>query len=1262
MSLRQVRPVRLSSVVRTTFAVTSLTLSLAATAQQRPDSRQSQSAVQVPAVAKYGELPLAFEANQGQTDAGVRFLARGYGYSLYLTDSEAVLALHKPSNCPLPKMRVEAKTGSCTGKTGTKPDVVRMKLAGVAATLSAKTTGEDELPGKVNYFFGNDPAKWHTNLPTYKKVRYAGVYPGVDLIYYGNQRKLEHDFVVAPGADPARIRLALDGAKQTRIDPTTGDLILSTGKGELRLLKPITYQESNGQRTPVSSNYKLLAKNQVAFQVARYNHAQPLVIDPVLVYSTYLGGCGTSCSPGSNSGDQAFGISVDSAGSAYVAGATSSLDFPVTAGAFQTTNKVAKAGHGSTAFVSKFNADGSALVYSTFLGGSGNDSVQRYNLGEVAYSIALDSSGNAYVTGSTESEDFPVTPGAFQTVNKSAPSGQTSAFVTKLNAAGDSLVYSTFLGGTPQPEEYIPAQSGFSIVVDQQGDAYVGGTTSAADFPTTANAFQTTFGASSTGGMNGFVTKLNPDGTALVFSTYLGGRSSVSSDCPPPGTCSDFNPGDQANAIAIDGHGNVYIAGATSSPNFPVTEGAFQTVLRGSANAFVTELNPDGSSEIFSTYIGGSEIDRAVAIALGGDGNVYIAGSTDSGDFPITPGVFITTPPSGWNPSGFVTKLNPDGSALAYSTYFNQGGPPGFLAGLAVDSSGSAYVTGLSAYVEMYPTTPDAVMGDTSPTQSPSGVALVGKLNPDATGLEFSTLVGSPAGGLVGHWSAGNALALDSAGNLYLAGFEAGNDFPATPGAFQSTNPNKIAGWPNGFNAFVAKLALAGHNASHFITSLVLSGPTGTFKTGDSLTFTVKVTGTTGHGTPTGTVGIYAGTSSYMATLDASGSATWTTTTLAPGDDSPGAYYLGDSSYLTSSGSGPSFSVIGGPALMIGYAVCGTSTVYGRSICGLDIVVTDSAGHELAGVPVTFSGEGLSFSPAATQLTGQGGDTEADFSAHPLRVGNLTAYATSPGVPKPLIYHLTATPARLRVTVLQPKERLYGSPNPQFSAALKGLVNGDTVGGTILLDFSTPATVSSPVGSYPVTATVSGTAASDYNAEVEGSTLTVRRAQLLLAAVGYSTIYGQTPPPPTRYTLTGFVNGDTESVVSGAPILSTNVTAKTPVGSFYPIAISRGTLSAENYGFARRYTGGIAVERALLTVIANNLTMTQGGAVPPLTYTMTGFVNGDTASVVAGAPVLSTTATASSPPGQYPITVKHGTLSAENYKFSEVDGWITIVK
>jgi len=632
-------------------------------------------------VDSYGKLPLSFEANRGQTAPQVKFLARGPGYTLFLTADAAVLSLARQ------------KTNA----------VLRMRLQG--ANARASVTGADALPGKSNYFIGSDPSQWRTNVPTYAAVKYAAVYPGIDLVYHGNQRLLEYDFLVAPGADPQAIGIRFQGARKLTVN-RDGALVIGLGGSEVIEPAPVVYQEIGGRRQAVAGRYVLRGRGRVGFSVPEYDRSQALVIDPTLVYSTYLGGSG---------GDSASGIAVDASGNAYVAGNTGSSDFPTTPGAFQTTYDV-----GGDVFVTKLNAAGSALVYSTYLGVSDTG----WAFGNA---IAVDVSGNAYVAGSTTSSNFPTTPGAFQTTSGGGPY---KAYVTKLNATGSALVYSTYLGGSGDDE-------GNGIAVDALGSAYVTGDTASFNFPTTPGAFQTAL----LGSQAAFVTKLNTAGSAPVYSTYLGGSGWAG-----------------GTAIAVDVSGNAYVTGTATSPDFPTTPGALQTAYGGASETFVTKLNAAGSALVYSTFLGGSNgnSNGSSGIAVDASDNAYVTGSTYSSNFPTTPGAFQTAYGGAWDV--FVAKLNATGSALAYSTYLG-GSAFDYGEGIAVDASGNAYVTG--ATPGGFPITPGAFQTGYGGGQFD---AFVSKLNASGSVLLYSTYLGGSG------FDWGFGIAVDASGNAYVTG------------------------------------------------------------------------------------------------------------------------------------------------------------------------------------------------------------------------------------------------------------------------------------------------------------------------------------------------------------------------------------------------------------------------------------------------------------------------------------------------------------
>ncbi len=819
----------------------------------------------------YAGLPLAFEPNVGQTAPSVKFLSRGRGYALYLTGDSAVLTLRAgeakskgksqrgkiknagPRHFTLLPSIIDSLQSTVDRPRTPNPEfrtpaALRMKLVG--ANPKAKVTGLDLLPAKSNYFLGNDPKRWRTNVPNFATVRYSNVYPGVDLVYYGHQGKLEYDFVVAPGADPSIIAFEIvgEGSALPRaaggrpyIDPD-GDLVIPTDAGDVRFRKPVVYQPAgsqkakgtgqkakaqepttidNARRTTNDANsqftihnsqlldgrYVLLAGNRVGFEVAPYDPTRPLIIDPVLSYSTYLSGADSEFE---SAGTTISGMAVDAAGNAYVTGAITSADFATSPGAFDSSCGSDGACGGqplpdglvtlvppSDVFVAKFNPEGTVLLYSTYLGGG---------LWDSASAIAVDAAGNAYVAGVSDSPDYPATPGAPQpacgsdgTCNRDLE-GNTSndAVLTKLNADGSDLVYSTFLGGSGYDQAN-------GLALDPAGNAYVGGMTTSSDFPTTAGALRTepllpdcgmAIGAPSCS--LGFVAKVNAAGSAVLYSTFLGGGS------------------DWVSAVAADAAGHAYVTGETQSSTFPTTSGAFRPSFAGGEcsvevivfpcpDVFVAELGLTGSDLVYSTYLGGVEADRAGGIAVDAAGGIYVSGSTQSSNFPTTAGAFQTAlkggdcpAPLGAStqcPDAFVAKFDPAGvgePSLVYSTLLGgQGGDSG--AGIAVDTAGNAYLTGSTASLDF-------------PTMNPIQAASAGEpdvfvteLNPAGSALLFSTYLG----GSSFEW--GVSLAINSFGDILVSGYTFGGmppgiGFPTTPGSFQS-------GPHSGSLGFVSKIA-----------------------------------------------------------------------------------------------------------------------------------------------------------------------------------------------------------------------------------------------------------------------------------------------------------------------------------------------------------------------------------------------------------------------------------------------------------------------
>ena len=738
-------------------------------------------------------VPLSFEPNQGQTSSEVQFLSRGSGYALFLTPGEAVLNLERQQSA-----------------SGTSVDTLRMSLIGASAGASA--VGQARQAGVVSYFIGNNPKKWRTGIPTYGKVDYPQVYPGIDLVFYGNQRQLEYDFIVAPGADPNRIAWRIEGARAS-VD-RKGNLVLQAAAGAAVFDKLLVYQMEGAKKVPVSGAF-VAAGQEVRFRLGSYDRSKELVIDPVLSYATYLAGSsadyiGNSTGPGNGQGSLQ-GIAVDSSGSAYVTGYTTSADFP-TKNAYQ--GGQAK-GSAPSVFVTRFSPDGSSLVYSTFLSGSGWDT---------ANAIAVDSSGSAYVTGNTNSNDFPITKGAYQTLCSPSPSNppavstascntsNSSAFVTKLNPAGTGLVYSTFLGG-------FGGSYGSGIAVDSAGRAYVAGNENApcntsyvfqACFPTTTGATIQTINANNVTNFC-FAAVFDPTGANLLYSTLFGDLNGLKT------STTTTSGGAWATGMTVDSNGYFYLIGYTKAGTLPTTVGAAQpsaapldysgsnvTAYRGFIAKFNPVTSPGGVLLAACTYLGGktgNTSDYLSGIAIDGSGNIYAAGYTNSSDFPVTSGVYGTACGSGGTCSaGHVTKLTSTATSILWSTYVGGSRQDGGdnlsdLGPIQLDSKGNVYITGIAntKFPLVNPVEPPGSGGNAG--------QVVAELDPAGANLLFATGVGS--GWLDPMTTAG--LAIDASGNLYVAGNSVGNDLITTPGAFQTTNPSPVPQCC--YHGFVAKIA-----------------------------------------------------------------------------------------------------------------------------------------------------------------------------------------------------------------------------------------------------------------------------------------------------------------------------------------------------------------------------------------------------------------------------------------------------------------------
>lgn len=629
-----------------------------------------------------GVRPFFFEPNVGQASPAATFVARGRGYRLEVAPTEAALVAN--------------------GTT------LRMRFAGARQPRSV--IGVDRLPGTSSYFRGNDRFRWRRGVPTFAKVHVAGLYRGIDLVYYGTDGALEYDLIVAPGADPSVISLAFSGEDGLRID-ADGDLMVSVAGRDVRHRRPFIYQDAPGGRRAITGRYVIDPERRVRFKVGAYDTSRPLVIDPILLYSGYLGGTAR---------DVPAGVAVDGSGSAYIAGITPATGLD-----------------DADVFLVKLDPTGSFVLYSVILGGS---------RGEDATSVGVDAAGSAYIAGITISLDFP-TRNAIQPRLHTLSDG----FVAKLNASGTDLVYSTYLGGNGLDEVR-------GLAVRPSGQIALVGASSSDDFPL-VNPVQSTMA----GWVDAYVAVLNPSGSALVFSTYLGGGTS------------DF-----ANGVAIDGEGNVIVTGMTVSSNFPVVQ-AFQPVYGGNTDAFVSKFEPGGWTLVYSTFLGGKDIDAGAAVGVGPSGMAVACGATYSPDFPIVAAlqdVFAAR-----LSAAYVTKLDRDGTPI-YSTYLSGGDSEG-CGGVAVDAQENAFIAGGTTSANFPLQDPIQDM----PGGLPRSDAFIATINASGASLLFSSYLGGSTEDYA------IRIAIDNADSAYVVGYTESDDFPVTPFAAQRTFGGTVDAW-----------------------------------------------------------------------------------------------------------------------------------------------------------------------------------------------------------------------------------------------------------------------------------------------------------------------------------------------------------------------------------------------------------------------------------------------------------------------------------
>ncbi len=672
-------------------------------------------------------LPLYFVENRGQLNEHVKYHLKIPNGNVCFTAEEIVYQfLHrgaKGKNREERLMRKEKEKGE-----EIKVENIRVRYVGMNEKV--KVEGMDESQAKYSYFRGKNPQKWVKGARAFNKLIYRELYPNIDLIVYGNGMRIKNEYRIRVGGKVEKIKLRYEGIKQLRVNER-GQLEIETEQGILKEDIPLSYQIIEGKKVEVETKYVIENDNTLGFKVGEFKKDRELIIDPDLIYSTYLGGAGNE--------NQAYqGIAIDESENVYITGWTDSSDFPIALGAYDTTHN-----GNDDVFVTKLNSTGTELLYSIYLGGITYD----YPTG-----VAVDATGNAYVTGSTVSPDFPTTPGAYDTTYNAR-----DAFITKINSTGTDLVYSTYLGGTDV--DYAEG-----IAVDGSGNAYVTGYAASSDFPTTPGAYDTTFNG---GYSDVFITKLNSTGTDLLYSTFLGG-SDIGSD--------------RGFAIAVDESGNAYIMGSTPSSDFPTTPDAYDTThngLVGSQDVFITKLNSTGTDLLYSTFLGGWGLDSGRGIAIDASGNAYVTGFHMSSDFPTTPGAYDTT--RGGNVDAFVTKINSTGSSLLYSTYLG-GSNYDYGFAIEVDESGNAYITGhtwnYSGYSDNdFPTTAGAYDASYNVSQD----AFLTKINSTGTELIYSTYLGGTL------QDSGTGIAIDTNGNAYVMGHAESSDFPTTPGAYDTS-------------------------------------------------------------------------------------------------------------------------------------------------------------------------------------------------------------------------------------------------------------------------------------------------------------------------------------------------------------------------------------------------------------------------------------------------------------------------------------------
>jgi Beta-propeller repeat len=1102
----------------------------------------------------YAQLPLTFIENRGQTDARVRYHVQGPRHAFHLTREGIVLSFVKdspvaasPALQPLALGAQESAapkparpmTVAHSRAMADRPSVraATLALRFVGANPGTTLEGQERRAAHIHFLRGNDASQWHTAVPGYAQVTYRELWTGVDMLLRGEAGSLKYEFRVRPGARFEDIRLAYAGAQGLSVD-RDGALLIDTPIGVLRDTAPVSFQIVEGVRVPVESRYVLeqrgdAAVPQYGFELgAGYRKDHELIIDPGLAYSTFLGG---------SSAEGGAGIAVDAAGNAYIVGTTQSTNFPATSGAFDTTP--GDSVNGPDAFVAKLNASGTALIYATYLGGSGAD---------FGRAIAIDSAGNAYVTGKTQSANFPTTSGAFdRSANIPAtprPQVIDDGFVAKLNATGSALLYSTYLGGTDNDEPR-------AIAIDGAGNAHVTGETVSSDFPVTAGAFNTSRG----GEYDAFVSKLNSSGSALIYSTFLGGAA-----------------GEIANGIAVDSAGNAIVIGATGSAGFPTTAGALDTTYNGGADIFVSKFNASGTGLLYSTFLGGAQGDEAMGLALDSAGNLYLSGATQSPDFPTTAGAYDTVYP-GAAGAGFVAKLNAAGSALVYSTFLRGAN----ASAIAVDSAGNVWVTGGTTAEDM-PVTLDAF------DLSFNGVtdAFVAGLNASGSALLYSTFLG----GSIAEY--GTKIALDAAGNVYITGTTYSSDFPTSAGALDRVfNGDPSIFWGDGFIAKFDVSVVAPAWPGPTLAGLSLNP--GSVTAGAPATGTVTLSSAALIGGAVVTLADDSASVSVPASVTVpagASSATFAVSTNAASAFATAAKVSGTLGTLRSA----SLTVQPAPALLQGVSVSPSSVVGGNPATA---TVSLSAAQSSPTVISIDPPQASAPASMPTSVTVPAGATSASFtitttpvtSTFNLGIGVRLQGAGSPG-PSALL--LIAPPANTSVTL------------SSLALSASTVVGGGFLTGTVALSGAAPS------GGAVVTLSDNSAAAT------APSSVTVPEGATSTTFILTSTVVSVDTPVTLNATFNGTVRSLVLTVLPAPPA----VAALSSI-VLSPSSVVGGTASSATVNLTAAAPGGGAVvalsSNSAAAAVQANVTVAAGATSASVTVTTTSVSTATSATLSA---------------------------------------------